>query len=121
MTFRLQLIIVILVLLGMIYILNRISKKRLSFKFGLTWILIMIIIMVFAIWPKALQWFSSLIGIYDPVNMLFLFGFVLLVLIIFSLTMEISKISEQNKKLSQEIAILRKDTYDSIKELEKKE
>lgn len=119
MSFRLQILLVVFIILGMLYILKLISSKKLDFKFGLDWILVLCIILVFAIWPGVLKKVSRFLGIYDPVNMLFLFGLLLLITIIFSLSMEISKLSEQNKKLSQELAILRKDTYDQVKAVEK--
>jgi hypothetical protein len=53
--------------------------------------------------------------------MLFFFGFCLAVVIIFSLSMTISSLSEKVKKLSQEIAIIRKDMYDSVQKISDRE
>jgi len=94
-----------------------IAKKRMDFKFGLLWTLVDIIIMIFAIWPNLLVKASNLVGIASPVNMLFFFGLILAILIIFSLSMEISFLSDRVKKLSQELAILRKDSYDRVNEV----
>ena len=51
--------------------------------------------------------------------MLAFFGLGLAIFVIFSLMMEVSKQSEQIKRLTQEIAILRKDSYDSIQKVSK--
>ena len=105
-------------IISILYIFRLISVKKLNFKLGLSWSFVALIIIVFAIWPGLLKKVSHFLGIYDPVNMIFMFGFVLIVFIVASLSMEISKLIDQNKKLTQELAILRKDSYDSIKRLE---
>jgi hypothetical protein len=87
-------------------------KKRLDFKFALGWLLVLICITVLTIFPALLSGLSALLGIASPVNMLFFFGLCLSVVIIFSLSMTISDLTDRVKKLSQEIAIIRKDMYD---------
>ena len=114
MAFRLQVILIVGMIISILLIFRLIGNKKLNFKLGLSWVLISLIIMVFAAWPALLLKCSKLLGIYSPVNMIFLFGFILLVFIVVFLSMEVSKLTEQNKRLSQELAILRKDTYDSI-------
>lgn len=121
MSLRLQIIIIVCMILALIYIGRRVATKRLEFKFGIAWSFIVVVIMVFAIWPKLLAMVAHLLGIYDPVNMLAFVGIVLAIFAIFSLMMEVSKQSEQIKRLTQELAILRKDEHDnSEKENESK-
>ena len=52
---------------------------------------------------------STFLGIHTPVNMLFLLGFMLLLVVVFSLTVAVSKQEEEIKKLAQELALLKKD------------
>ncbi len=113
MSLRLQIIIIVCMILALIYIGRRVATKRLEFKFGIAWSFIVVVIMVFAIWPKLLAMVAHLLGIYDPVNMLAFVGIVLAIFAIFSLMMEVSKQSEQIKRLTQELAILRKDEHDN--------
>ncbi|MCR5587875.1 MAG: DUF2304 domain-containing protein [Lachnospiraceae bacterium] len=114
MSLRLQIIIIVIMVLLLMHIINMVSKKKMDFKFGLIWAMVDIVIMILAIWPKLLAMISNLLGIASPVNMIFFFGMILSMLIIFSLSMEISYLSDRVKKLSQELAILRKDTYDGL-------
>ena len=114
MSLKLQIIIILCMFFGIVVIFRRIGKNKLDFKLGLLWVVISVIVMVFAIWPSLLAKTSRLLGIYDPVNMLAFFGIILLVMIIFALSSEISKLKEQVKRLSQELAILRKDTFDNF-------
>ena len=120
MALKLQIILIVSMMISILYIFRLISVKKLNFKLGLSWSFVALIIIIFAAWPGLLKKISHLLGIYDPLNMIFMFGFVLLLYIVVSLSMEISKLSEQNKKLAQEIAILRKDTHDNIENVEKK-
>ena len=114
MSLRLQIIIIACMIIAIIIIFRKIGKNKLDFKLGLLWVMISIVVMIFAIWPSFLAKTSRLLGIYDPVNMLAFFGIVLLIMIIFALSSEISKLKDQVKRLSQEISILRKDTYDEL-------
>ena len=119
MSLRLQIIIIICMVLAILYIAGRLRSKKLDYKFGLSWMLVCIVIIIFAIWPSFLGKVSRVLGIYDPVNMLMFFGLILAIALIFHLTGEVSRQSEQIKRLTQELAILRKDTHDSLENLEK--
>lgn len=118
MTFRLQIIILCCMLIAFLYIVNLMRKKVLDYKFALGWLFVIVVISVLTIWPPLLAKCSAMLGIASPTNMLFFFGFCLVVLLIFSLSITISRLTDKVKKLSQEIAIIRKDMYDRCNELE---
>jgi hypothetical protein len=73
--------------------------------------------MILAVFPNLLVSLSNLLGIASPVNMLFLFGFLISLFMIFSMSLYIGQLTDKVKKLSQELAILRKDAYDRVNEL----
>ena len=112
MSLRLQIIVIVCIAFLILYILKSVSKKKMDFKFGLGWLLISVIIMVFAMWPKLLAKMSMLLGIADPVNMLFFFAILLLIMVVFSLSKALTKEQDMTKKLAQELAILRKDSWE---------
>lgn len=112
MTLRLQVIILVCMAVAVIYIVNLIRGKRMDFRYALGWLFIIFCIAVLTIWPVLLQKLAAVLGIASPMNMLFFFGFCFAVMVIFSLSMTISHLSDKVKKLSQEIAIIRKDMYD---------
>ncbi len=117
MTFKLQIIILICMAAAVIYIVHKLRKKQMDFRYGLGWLLIALCISVFAIWPALLDKLAAVLGIASPVNMLFFFGFCLSVMVIFSLSMTISNLADKVKKLSQEIAIVRKDMYENYRKV----
>ena len=61
---------------------------------------------MFAGFPQLSKWLSHLLGISQPVNMLFFAGFCFTLPIIFSLSATVSKMSEKIKRLTQELALM---------------
>lgn len=112
MALRTQIIILCFMFLAFVYIVNLMRRKVLDYKFALGWLVVIVVISILTIWPPLLSGCSGMLGIASPVNMLFFFGFCLLVILIFSLSITISRLEDRVKKLSQEIAIMRKDEYD---------
>ena len=117
MSLRLQILIIACMLFAIIYIFRKVALKKLDYRFGIAWSIVILVIIVFAAFPSILLKVAHILGIYDPVNMLAFVGIVLIVVVIFSMMMELSKQSEQIKKLSQELAILRKDSHDDIEKI----
>lgn len=120
MSLRLQSILIGCMLAAMLFIIRMIHRKRMSFRYGLGWLLVVICLMILAAFPRLLGKFAKFMGIASPMNTLFFFGFCFSVLLIFSLSITVSKQADKIRKLSQEIAILRKDSYDSKMDLQKK-
>ena len=121
MTLRLQIMVIIFIVLAVLYIVNQLRKKKLDYRFGLGWLLIIFCILVLTVRPKLLSMLAGFLGITLPINMLFFFGFCFIVILVFSMSMMISSLSDRVKKLSQEIAILRKDMYDNYQKLSSEE
>lgn len=120
---QLRIIIIVSMLLALIYIVGNIRRQKINFRYGIGWMVVAILIMLLAICPQILDLISYLLGIAVPVNMLFFMGFILVVIVIFSLSKSVSDLSEKVKQLSQELAIAKKDTYDNYqrKEVQKKD
>ena len=113
--------VIIFIVLAVLYIVNQLRKKKLDYRFGLGWLLIIFCILVLTVSPKLLSMLEGFLGITLPINMLFFFGFCFIVILVFSMSMMISSLSDRVKKLSQEIAILRKDMYDNYQKLSSEE
>ena len=116
MTLRFQIIIAIIVICGLIYLVNLIRRNRLELKYALSWIIVGVLVLICDCFPNVINYFSGILGIATPVNMLFFLGFIFVAMIILTLTVALSIASSSVKRLTQKIALLDK----RIKELEEK-
>lgn len=116
MTFKIQITIAIALLVALIIIINMIRKKSLELKYALSWIFLVGALIILVFLPHLLEDMAHLLGIASPVNMIFFLGFCFALVIIFTLTVALSRLSERVRKLSQIIALNEKDMEKHIKE-----
>lgn len=112
--FRVILLVCVLLYLAVILFLMR--KGRMSLKYSLIWFLSGVILLVCAIFPQVISFFTRLMGVYSDTNAVFFIGVCFLILIVLSLTSIASGQSERIRTLVQTQAILEK----RVRELEEK-
>lgn len=105
MNIRIQIIVAVIVLTALCVIVNMIRKKRLELRYALAWLIVGGGILVLDCFPKLITWLSRKLGIVSPINMLFFFGFCFSLVIIFVLTISVSRMSIRIKQLAQELAL----------------
>lgn len=110
MSVKLQVIVIVCLVLSIAFIISQIAREKLDFKFGIGWIFIALVLGIMTIWQEFLGWLTHLFGIKTPVNFLLLLAIILLVSLIYNMTKTIDLLQEKVKRLSQEVAILRRDT-----------
>lgn len=109
MNIRLQIVIAVIIISVLVLIINMVRKKKIDLRYALSWICLAIALLLLDIFPGIMEWMAELIGIKTPSNMVFFFGFLLLVIIIYSLTASVSRLSNKTKQLTQELALLREE------------
>lgn len=109
MDIKIQIIIAAGVIIAMGIIVNMIRKKNLELRHALTWLAVGVSILILDCFPNLISWISEKIGIASPVNMLFFFGFCFSLMIIFTLTIAMSRMSIRMKQLAQEVALLKEE------------
>jgi hypothetical protein len=100
-------IVAIIASAGLLFIvLELVRRKRFLERYALLWLFSGVVLLALAIWKDFLSTLSDAIGIAYPPNALFLiaFGFVLVLLLHFSLA--VSRMSDQIKVLAQRLALL---------------
>jgi hypothetical protein len=90
-----------------LYILFLVRNKKINEEYSLLWLFSSIIFIVFSIWRYGLEYFARLIGIAYPPAALFLILLLAVFLILIEFSVNISKLTEKNKILAQEMALLR--------------
>lgn len=109
MNIRIQVIVAIGVLLALTIIINMIRRKKLELRYALAWLLVGVSVLILDCFPNSIEWISKQVGIASPVNMLFFFGFCFSLVIIFALTVAMSRMSTRIKELAQELALYKKE------------
>jgi hypothetical protein len=104
-SFKARILIVAGLLLLLAVIINMVRRRRLELKYVLAWLLADLALIFFALFPQTMMGMAQLLGIYSPVNMIFFLGFVFLALIIFSLTVALSRATANQRRLAQYAAL----------------
>ncbi len=106
MSLRFRLVALIIFITLLFFFMHQVRSRRLDLRYSLSWILINLSLIILVVFPGLLIRISRILGIYSPVNMIFFCGFLFSLIIIYSLTKAVSKMSEEIKRLSQKIALM---------------
>src|SRR3954468_6995975 len=103
---RIQIVAIVATSLQFVVIFELVRRRRLLERYVLLWLLSSAVMLGLSIWRNALEEVSRLIGIAYAPSALFViaFGFVLLLLLHFSLV--ISRLADENKVLAQRLGLL---------------
>lgn len=105
MTIRLQTIICICLMVAFAAIISMVRKRKLELKYALSWLFAILFVLILDCFPMLLSRLAGFLGIWAPVNMIFFLGFCFSLMIIFVLTVTLSRMSERIRKLSQAVAL----------------
>jgi len=90
----------------LIIIVELVRQRKLREDYSWLWIVTGFTIIILSLWYDLLVFFTHLIGAVLPTTTLFIFGLLFLVLISLHFSVKISKLSNQVKDLTQNLAIL---------------
>ncbi len=102
---KLQMIGAAILLLGMLYIVRLVRKRKMELKYALPWLAVSFAALIVDCFPKLLSVLADLLGIATPVNALYLVAFLFSVCLLFALTVIVSRQSERIKQLVQSAAL----------------
>jgi hypothetical protein len=104
---KIQIIAIATSLLFLLYIGWLIVKGRLREEYAIIWILCTIILIVFSFWREGLQVMADLFGVAAPPNLVFTGAIFAVLIYLLHLSVTVSRLQEQNKKLAQDVTLLR--------------
>lgn len=84
-----------------------IRSRLLREKYAALWMLVGLLVVVLALFPRVLEVLSRAVGVAVPSNLLFVFAILLLLGVALHLSLEVSRLDEETRVLSEESAILR--------------
>ncbi len=91
-----------------IIVIELIRRNHLKERYSLIWLAASVILMVFSVWRNLLHYIARVFGIYYPPSFLFLLAIAFLLVLLLHFSTIISSLSENNKRLAQEMGILEK-------------
>ncbi|MHB8846027.1 MAG: DUF2304 domain-containing protein [Nitrospirota bacterium] len=84
-----------------------IRRGRLKERYALLWLFSGLVILALSLFRSVVEYIAHIVGIAYPPSLLFLVAFGFLMLITLHFSVIISGLSEKNKRLAQDIALLR--------------
>lgn len=104
---KIQIFAIVVSLVVGLSVFELVRKKKLMEKYSLIWIISAAILIILSFWRNLLEWLASLLGVYyAPTALFIVLSFCGMGLLI-HFSIAISKLSEQNKILAQELALLK--------------
>ncbi len=91
------------------FVIEVIRRGAFKEKYALLWLFASIVLLTLSIWRSLLDSIALFFGFYYPPSFLFLIGFGFLLLITLHFSIVVSNLSEKNKKLAQELSILKEE------------
>lgn len=98
----------------LVFIFRLIVKGKLREEYSIVWILCTVILIVFSIWRTGLEKISKILGVYYPPSLIFLAAIFAIITFLVHLSVVNSKLQNQLKNLTHEIAYLKKVVDDKL-------
>lgn len=112
-TLRIALIVVCVV--ACLYVLRRIRRAQMEIEDAIYWIFVSMVLVIISIFPQIPDFLSRLLGIQSPSNFVFLAVIFVIIVKLFSLSLEVSFLKQKLKSTIQNVAIREKELEDAKK------
>jgi hypothetical protein len=91
----------------LLYILEMVRRRRLREEYSILWLFGSALILVLSLKQSWLDRIARAVGIAYPPSFLFLVGILFIILILIHFSIAISKLHQMNKKMAQEMALMK--------------
>jgi hypothetical protein len=100
----------------LLYILEMVRRRKLREEYSILWLAGSVVILVLSLKQDWLVGLARAAGIAYPPSFLFLIGILFILLILIHFSIAISKLHQMNKKISQEMSLLKHGLEEKAKE-----
>lgn len=114
---RIQIIAICISLAFISYIAWLIVKGKLREEYAIVWVFCTALLITFSFWRNGLDVMANLMGVYSPPNLVFTALIFAIMIYLLHLSVTVSKLTDSNKILAQQIALLKQ----QLEEKEKKD
>ncbi len=94
-------------LITFVFVIDLLRRGVLREKYAVLWLFLSGAALLLAIFPAVLVWLTGVLGVAEPVNLLFFVTIVLLVLVSIQLSYELSRHEARIRRLAEEVALLK--------------
>lgn len=109
MSLKLKIFMICICLIFMLFIYKKVEKGNLQLKYSFAWYIIAIGLILASIFDFVLVPIRDFLGFETVSNMVFLIGFMIISMLVFTLNVKYSELQSKTTKLTQEIALLKKE------------
>lgn len=102
-----QLVSIAISVVIFVVVIELIRRNYLKERYSLIWLATSVLLILFSLWRNLLDYISLKLGIYYPPSLLFLVAITFLIVLLLHFSTIISSLSEKNKRLAQEMGILK--------------
>jgi len=107
---RITILSVCLSVVLLLYILEMVRRRRLREEYSILWLFGSGVILLLSIKQSWLIYLAQAVGIAYPPSFLFLIGILFIMLILIHFSIAISKLYQMNKRMAQDIALLKRES-----------
>ena len=118
MTMMLRVVLIVVSVITMTFMMRKIRQAKVQIEAAMFWVIMALILVVFAVVPGAADLCARLLGIYSTPNFLFLFMIFLLIVKAFGMTIQLES---KQRELIQKMALEQKFLEEKEAELEERE
>lgn len=110
----LRLVLIIGAIIALAIVVRSVKRSRLTIADSVYWVICAVLLVVFAAFPGIAFFFSNLLGFLSPSNFVFCFIIMLMLIKLFSLSEQVSRLQNKLEDMSQEVALNEKVHSDHI-------
>lgn len=115
MSLTLRISLIVVCVLACLYVLRRIRRAQMEIEDAIYWIFASTALVIISIFPQIPDFLSHLLGIQSPSNFVFLAVIFVVIVKLFSLSLEVSFLKQKLKSTIQNVAIREKELEDAEK------
>lgn len=114
MSIVLRIALILGALFALSIVVRKVRKSKIRIADSVYWVCAAVLLLVLAIFPQIAYFFSGLLGFLSPSNFVFLVVIALILLKLFNLACEVSRLTDKVEQLSQEVALSKKEFGDNL-------
>jgi hypothetical protein len=113
MSIVLRIVLIFGALFALSIVVRKVKKSKIRIADSVYWVCAAVLLLILAIFPRIAYFFSDLLGFLSPSNFVFLVVIALMLLKLFNLACDVSRLSDKVEQLSQELALEKKEFGDN--------